>query len=115
MGSGQRTVTQEILMTAMDISGVGYKLTLKSTASRKFPKQFFTKMAAAVLDSDTGQLLEFRHLMKNPKYKEIWGNLFEMKLGVSRRVCPVEFQRKRQLLPCSFLSRTRYPAIGREM
>ena len=48
-------------MTVMDISGVGYKLTPKSTASRKFPKQFFTEMAAAVLDGDTGELLEFRH------------------------------------------------------
>ena len=71
VGSGQRTVTQEVLMTVMDISGVSYKLTPKSTASRKFPKQFFTKMAAAILDGDTGELLEFRHLMKHPKYKVI--------------------------------------------
>ena len=73
VGSGQCTVTQEVIMTVMDISGVGYKLTPKSTASRKFPKQFFTKMAAAVLDGDTGELLEYRHLMKNPKYKKILG------------------------------------------
>ena len=32
VGSGQRSVTQEVLMTVMDISGVGYILTQKSTA-----------------------------------------------------------------------------------
>ena len=68
-------------MTEMDISGVGFMLTPKSTASRKFPKNFFSEMAAAVLDGDTGELLEYRHLMKNPKYKEIWGNLFGNKVG----------------------------------
>ena len=71
VGSGQRYVTQEVLMTVMDIFGVGYMLTPKSTASRKFPKKFFSEMAAAVLDGNTGELLEYRHLMKNPKYKEI--------------------------------------------
>ena len=70
-GSGQRTVNQKVLFTVMDISGVGYELTPKSTASRKFPKRFFSEIAAAVLDGDTGELLEHRHLMKNPKYKEI--------------------------------------------
>ena len=48
----------------MDISGVGYEMSPKSTASRKFPKQFFSKIAAAVFDGDTGKLLEYRHLMK---------------------------------------------------
>ena len=60
----------------MDISGVGYELTPKSTASRKFPKQFFNTISAAVLDGNTVELLEYRHLMKNPKYKAIWGNSF---------------------------------------
>ena len=82
VGSGQRSVTQEVLMTVIDISGVGFKLTPQSTASRKFPKQFFTKMAAAVLDGDTGKLLEYRHLMKNPKYKEIGGNSFGNEIGL---------------------------------
>ena len=58
VGSGQCTVTQEVLMTVLGISGTGYLLTPKSTASRKFPKQFFSEMAAAVLDRDTGELLE---------------------------------------------------------
>ena len=81
MGSGQWTVTQEVLFTVMDISGVGYEPTPKSTASRKFPKQFFSEISAAVLDGDTGKLLEYRHLMKNPKFKAIWGNSFRNEVG----------------------------------
>ena len=65
----------------MDISGVGYELTPKSTASRKFPKQFFNKISAAVLDGNTVELLEYRHLMKTPKYKAIWGNSFGNEVG----------------------------------
>ena len=80
-GSGQRAITQEVLFTVMDISGVGCEMSPKSTASRKFPKQFFSKIAAVVLDGDTGELLEYRHLMKNPKYKEIWGKSFGNEVG----------------------------------
>ena len=36
-GSGQRTVTQEVMMTMLDISDTGYLLTPRNTASRKFP------------------------------------------------------------------------------
>ena len=43
VGSGQRTVTQEVLMTVLDISGTGYLLTPKSTASRKFPRNSLVK------------------------------------------------------------------------
>ena len=74
--SGQRSVTQEALTTVLDISGMGYMLTPKITSSRKFPKKFFTEMAAAVLDGDTGMLIEYRHLTKRPKYKAIWRNNF---------------------------------------
>ena len=74
--SGQRSVTQEALTTVLDISGMGYMLTPKITSSRKFPKKFFTEMAAAVLDGDTGMLIEYRHLTKRPKYKAIWRNTF---------------------------------------
>ena len=31
-------------------------------------------MANAVLDSDSGKLLEYRHLTKHPKYNAIYGN-----------------------------------------
>ena len=30
-------------------------------------------LAGAVLDQDTGDLLEYKHLLKHPKLKETWG------------------------------------------
>ena len=30
----------------------------------------------AKLDNETGDLLEYRHLMKHPKYTDVWSNSF---------------------------------------
>ena len=67
VGSRLRLITQEVLMIVLDISSAGAMLTLQSTASRKFPAKFFTKMSNAILDGDSGKLLEYRHSMKHPK------------------------------------------------
>eukprot|EP00804_Cyclotella_cryptica_P012506 CCRYP_017700-RA/>CCRYP_017700-RA protein AED:0.42 eAED:0.36 QI:0/0/0/1/0.66/0.25/4/0/397 len=36
---------------------------------------------AAVIDNDTGDSLEYRHLIKHPKYKEIWSRSYANELG----------------------------------
>ena len=41
-------------------------------ARRKFPKW----MLSAVLDEDTGEVMEYRNLMKNPKYSPIYRNYY---------------------------------------
>ena len=41
-----------------------------NAASRRFPLE----MLNAVLDEDTGDLMEYRALMKNPKYSNCMGN-----------------------------------------
>ncbi len=33
-------------------------------------------MASAILDNKTGKLLEYHHLMKHPKYKDVWMKSF---------------------------------------
>ena len=38
--------------------------------------QFLADFAGAVLDNETGKLLEYRHLIKRPKYKKDWGYSF---------------------------------------
>ncbi len=38
-------------------------------------------MLNAVLDMDTGKLMEMKHLLVNPKYKEVWGKLYTTELG----------------------------------
>ncbi len=37
-------------------------------------------MLNAVLDMDTGKLMEMKHLLINPKYKEVWGKLYTTEL-----------------------------------
>jgi hypothetical protein len=44
--------------------------------SQTFPLQFLCDLAYAVLDNDTGNLLEYRHLIKHLKYKDTWRNSF---------------------------------------
>jgi hypothetical protein len=39
-------------------------------------------MLQTVLDKSTGQLMEMRHLLINPKYKELWGKLYTKELVV---------------------------------
>jgi hypothetical protein len=34
------------------------------------------KILNAVLDMNTGKLLEMRHFLVNPKYKELWGKSY---------------------------------------
>ena len=69
-----------MLMT-MEISGAGMTFTPQQAAARKYPLQFMCEYANAVLDGDTGELLEYRHLIKRPKYREIWGNAYTKEVG----------------------------------
>jgi hypothetical protein len=50
--------------------------TSKQASSRKYPLQFLCDFAYSVLDNETGDLLEYRHLLKHPKYKDVWSQSF---------------------------------------
>ena len=39
------------------------------------------EMINAVLDKDTGELMEYLHLMKNPKYRQLYGKSYAKELG----------------------------------
>jgi hypothetical protein len=60
----------------MEIPGYTAPFSPRQAASRTFPLQFLFDLAYAVLDDDTGDLLEYRHLIKHPKYKDTWSNSF---------------------------------------
>ena len=42
---------------------------------------FPVEILNAVLDKDTGELLEMRHLLVNPKNKDVWGKSYTTDLG----------------------------------
>ena len=49
----------------------------KHLASRRFPSD----MLNAVLDNNTRELMEYRHLMKNSKYRNLYGNSYDKEIG----------------------------------
>ncbi len=49
---------------------------------------FPVKMLNAVLDMNTGKLLEMWHLLVNPKYKELWGKSYTTELGCLAQFIP---------------------------
>jgi hypothetical protein len=40
-----------------------------------------TDMLNTVLNNETGELMEYRHLVSNPKYHNTWKNAYDKELG----------------------------------
>jgi hypothetical protein len=74
-----RTLTQETLLSCVHIHNFvsGKPFTAAQAAQRRFPPEILN----AVLDAETGALMEMRHLLVNPKYKELWGKSYTTELG----------------------------------
>jgi hypothetical protein len=74
-----RTITQEAILacisTYRDITNL--RLMAANAARQKFPLE----MLNTVLNMDTGKLMKVKHLLVNPKYKEVWGKLYTTELG----------------------------------
>jgi hypothetical protein len=51
------------------------------TAKQASCQQFPWEILNAVLNMDTGALMEMSHLLVNPKYKELWGKSHTIELG----------------------------------
>ena len=68
-------------MYSDDQTGHHYIFSPKAAAFRKYPVQLLCELAGAVLDQDTGDLLEYRHLLKHPKLKKLWGRGHAKEVG----------------------------------
>ncbi len=64
----------------MDIPGRTKPFSNQQAASNNYPLQFLCDFAAAVLDNDTGDLLEYRHLLRHPKYRDTWSKSIGMEI-----------------------------------
>ena len=73
------TITQESINFALEKSEC--KISPARLSSRKFPLKLLCEFAGAVMDNETGELMEYRHLMKNPKYREVWGKSSGNEIG----------------------------------
>ncbi len=75
-----RTITQDYLFHLMDSPFIPQQFTSKQASSRKYPLKFLCDFACLVLDVKTGNLLEYRHLLKHPKYKDVWSQSFRKEI-----------------------------------
>jgi hypothetical protein len=60
----------------MDSPFLLQQFTSKQASACKYLLQFLCDFAYSVLDDKTGDLLEYRHLLKHPKYKDVWSQSF---------------------------------------
>ncbi len=62
----------------MDVQPEGLPQSFKpcQAARHNYPLQFLCNFTYAVLDNETGDLLEYRNLLKHPKYKDVWSQSF---------------------------------------
>ena len=74
-----RRSRREALLSAVEISNSCP--TAAQAARRKYPMTFLCDFAGSVLDKETGELLEYRHLIKHPKMKDDWRYSFGNEIG----------------------------------
>ncbi len=75
----ERTITQETILACMTTyNDITSRRLTPSNAARR---TFLIEILNAVLHMDTGELLEMRHLLVNPKYKDVWGKSYTTELG----------------------------------
>jgi hypothetical protein len=74
------SITQEAMLMTIDITKSA-RITPSALAKRKFPLAVLCVFAGAVLDQATGEMMEYRHLIKHPKHKGTWGNSYGDEVG----------------------------------
>ena len=74
-----RTLATEAMLSAIEVSTT--QTSAKRLASRRFPLQLLCEMAGAVLDKETGELLEYRHLIRRPEYSATWTKAGAKEIG----------------------------------
>jgi hypothetical protein len=81
-----RSITQEAILACTHVHNdiTGCPFMAKQASCRKFPREILN----AVLNTDTGALMEMRHLLINPKYKELWGKSYTIELGCLAQSIP---------------------------
>eukprot|EP00804_Cyclotella_cryptica_P024119 CCRYP_007336-RA/>CCRYP_007336-RA protein AED:0.15 eAED:0.19 QI:0/0/0/1/0.33/0.25/4/0/962 len=73
--SRTRSITQETMLHFLATHHVG--ITAAKATQRRYPPD----MLHAVLNDETGELMEYRHLIANPKYRDTWQNAYGKELG----------------------------------
>eukprot|EP00804_Cyclotella_cryptica_P023928 CCRYP_010044-RA/>CCRYP_010044-RA protein AED:0.06 eAED:0.07 QI:0/0/0/1/1/1/3/0/1072 len=73
--SRTRSITHETMLHFLASHHIGI------TAARAAQRRYSPDMLHAVLNDETGELMEYRHLIANPKYRDTWQNAYGKELG----------------------------------
>eukprot|EP00804_Cyclotella_cryptica_P009373 CCRYP_018077-RA/>CCRYP_018077-RA protein AED:0.09 eAED:0.09 QI:0/0/0/1/1/1/2/0/1069 len=73
--SRTRSLTHETMLHFLATCHIG--ITAAQATQRRYPPD----MLHAVLNDETGELMEYRHLLANPKYRDTWQNSYGKELG----------------------------------
>ena len=73
------TITQEV-NNAMLVES-NFCISQANIARRKDPHKLLCEFVGAVLDKETGELMEYWHLMSNPKYCDVWSRSSGNEIG----------------------------------
>jgi len=71
----------EVMLFCAQASPKKYTIKPHQAAQHKYPLELLCEMAGAVLDKDTTDLLEYRHIIKHPEHKLVWGSAFGKEIG----------------------------------
>jgi len=71
---------QEAMLSCIDITKPTFEISAQKMASRSFPMTWFCEMANSVM-GENGKLLEYRHLIANPKTRATWTHSYGNELG----------------------------------
>jgi hypothetical protein len=73
------SITTDVMLTVMEMAKP--TMNLRQLAARRFPLEFLCEFANAVMCDETGDMLEYRQLVKKPKYRDMWTKAFGKEIG----------------------------------
>ena len=77
------TIMQEAMLACVDVrttTATAFERTLEQLPERRVPSEWPSNMANAVI-GDNGELLEYRHLIANPKTRPTWSFSYGNEIG----------------------------------
>jgi hypothetical protein len=74
------SIMQEVMLVCIDITNPKFELLAAKLSSQRIPMMWLCEMVNSVI-GEQGELLEYQHLIANPKTRATWTHLYGNELG----------------------------------
>ena len=91
--SSIHSIMEEVMLSCVQFTPKTLKIDLRRAACGQYLLQLWCEMAGAVLDQETGDLLEYCHVVKHPVHQNTWQPAFGKKVGRLAQGLPGVFNR----------------------